>query len=175
MLPDYVNWRQMTQNHYNFWFIMFQSSGGSDIVMEMIPSIWRKLTSNDSKWRNFFDASVMTLYDFNDVFWHLLTFFDVLWRFQFLKNWEKNFLTIFDDFMTFFDVAVNFGTVLNHLTSKTDASEIFTSIDVNFRQIDVNWPNHFHNYIDLSLWNNLENMLIDNSWPHIWRTKLSRI
>ena len=63
---------------------------------------WRKLTN--VKWHQMtridvkiFDASVMTLYDSNDVFWHLLKFYDVLWRFQFLKNWEKyfwRFLTI---------------------------------------------------------------------------------
>ena len=70
--------------------------------METIPSIDVKN----------FEASVMTIHDVDDVLSHFLTFYDVFGRFQFLKKFGKKFLTIFDDFMTFFDVAVNFGTVI---------------------------------------------------------------
>ena len=94
-------------------------------LMTSIDVKWLELTSIDVK---IFDASVMTLYDVDDVFWHFVTFYDLFWRFQYLKKFEKKFLTIFDDFMTFYDVDVNFGHVnWRHLTS----------IDVKYRQTSI--------------------------------------
>ena len=71
-----------------------------------------------------------------DELWHLLTFFDVLWRFQFLKNFEKNFLAPFD-------VAVNFGTVIwRQMTSnivKTSIWRQLTAFEVKFDTYFIFW------------------------------------